>query len=242
VSTLSLYLFLFLCLCLLLYWQLVLAEGAHLGARVVVWLYDLVAPRYDRIKDFDAEVEADTLGLPLALALAGFEAPRVLDVACGTGRLARTLLPQVLFDGTVVNADLSARMLRCGVQASAALAGAAGAGRLAWLRAPADRLPLAASSFDAVACLEALEFLPDARAALGECVRVLRPGGVLLVSNRVGPEAWLMPGKTYSRAAFRRLLAGLPFEAVVEQRWQVGYDLVWARKCFEPQPVQAQTL
>ena len=33
----------------LLYWQLILAEGAHLGPRVVVWLYDLVAHRYDRI-------------------------------------------------------------------------------------------------------------------------------------------------------------------------------------------------
>jgi ubiquinone/menaquinone biosynthesis C-methylase UbiE len=99
------------------------------------------------------------------------------------------------------------------------------------VRAPAERLPFAGGSFDAVACLEALEFLPDARAALAECVRVLRPGGVLLLTNRVGFQAWLMPGKTFSRAAFRRLLGGFPLEAVTVERWQVDYDLAWARKC-----------
>jgi ubiquinone/menaquinone biosynthesis C-methylase UbiE len=227
---LSLFLVLFF-----LYWQLILAEGAHLGPRVVVWLYDLVAHRYDRIKNFDPAVERDTLGLPLALALSGFDAPRVLDVACGTSRLARALFPQPFFDGAVLNTDLSARMLRAGRQACAPLAAAA-PGRLAWLRAPAGRLPLPADTFDAVACLEALEFLPDARAALAECVRVLRPGGVLLLSNRIGLDALLMPGKTFTRAAFRRLLAGYPLEAVVVQPWQVGYDLVWARKAYPPPP------
>jgi ubiquinone/menaquinone biosynthesis C-methylase UbiE len=217
----------------LFYWQLILVEGAHLGPRVVVWLYDLVAHRYDRIKDFDPAVERDTLGLPLALALSGFDAPLVLDVACGTSRLARALLPQPFFDGAVVNLDLSARMLRAGRQACAPLAGSA-PGRLAWLYAPADRLPLPANTFDAVACLEALEFLPDARAAIAECVRVLRPGGVLLLTNRVGLEALLMPGKTFTRPAFRRLVARYPLEAVVVQPWQVGYDLVWARKSHPP--------
>ena len=35
-----------------LYWELIVAEGAHLGPRVVVCLYDLVARRYERIKKF----------------------------------------------------------------------------------------------------------------------------------------------------------------------------------------------
>jgi ubiquinone/menaquinone biosynthesis C-methylase UbiE len=209
----------------LLYWQLVLAEGAHLGARAVVWMYDLTAPRYDRLKDFDPEVEAGTLGLPLALALAAAPAPRVLDVACGTSRLARALLPQIAFDGTVLNADLSARMLRQGRPHLAPWPG-----RAAWLQSPADRLPFAAASFDAVACLEALEFLPSASAALAECLRVLRPGGVLVVTNRIGPRAWIMPGKTFTRRAFRRCLAALPLAQVEVLPWQIEYDLVFARK------------
>ncbi|MCC7361967.1 MAG: class I SAM-dependent methyltransferase [Anaerolineales bacterium] len=209
----------------LLYWQFVIAEGAHLGARVVVALYDRFAQRYDRVKNFDPQVEADTLALPLTVALAAVEAPRVLDVAGGTGRLARALLPQIAFDGEVTVLDLSRPMLTQGRPHAAPWPR-----RAHWLQAPAAALPFAAATFDAVACLEALEFLPSARAALAECARVLRPGGVLLVTNRVGFEAWLMPGKTFSRAAFRRLLGELPLEAVEAQRWQVEYDLIWARK------------
>ena len=85
-------------------------------------------------------------------------------------------------------------------------------------------------SFDAVTCLEALEFLPDARAALCECVRVIRPGGLLVTTNRIGWDAWLMPGKTFSRRNFRHLLAEFPLEAVRIHTWQVDYDLAWARK------------
>ena len=209
----------------LLYWQLIIAEGTHLGERVVVALYDRFAPRYDRVKHFDPQVETDTLALPLTIALADVEAPRVLDVAGGTGRLARTLLPQLAFDGDVTVLDLSRPMLRQGRPPAAPWPG-----RVHWLQAPAAALPFAAATFDAVTCLEALEFLPSARAALAECVRVLRPGGVLVVTNRIGFDAWLMPGKTFSRAAFQRLLGELPLEAVEAQRWQVEYDLVWARK------------
>ena len=219
------YVLLIILVLLLLYWELIIAEGAHLGPRVVVWLYDLVAGRYDRIKQFDLQVEADLLGLPAASALAGVEAPLVLDVACGTGRVARALLRQPAFDGRVVNLDLAARMLAVGKQACAAWPD-----RLDWLRAPAIPLPFAADTFDAVTCLEALEFLPDARATLAECVRVLRPGGLLLTTNRVGLEALLLPGKTYSRPAFERLLGQLPLCGVQVLPWQVEYDLAWAWK------------
>jgi ubiquinone/menaquinone biosynthesis C-methylase UbiE len=209
----------------LLYWELVIAEGAHLGPRVVVGLYDLIAHRYERIKNFDPQVEAEILGWPVAAALAGVEAPRMLDVASGTGRLARALLPQIAFDGTVVNLDLSARMLRFGRPQCAAWPG-----RTHWLRAPAERLPFAAGAFEAVACLEALEFLPNARAAVAECVRVLRPGGLLLLTNRIGRDARLMPGKTFSRPAFERLLAEFPLDHTRVEPWQLEYDLAWAWK------------
>src|SRR5689334_11661848 len=121
---------------LLAYWELIIAEGTHLGPGVVVWLYNLTARYYDRIKQFDLQVEADILGLPLAAALAAVEAPLMLDVAAGTGRVARALLRQPAFDGRVVQADLAARMLAEGRRACAAWPD-----RLDWVRAPADRLP-----------------------------------------------------------------------------------------------------
>src|SRR5438874_1811989 len=98
-------------LALLLYWELIIAEGAHLGPRVVIWLYDLIAWRYDRIKKFDLAVEADLLGLPLAEALILVDAPLILDVAAGTGRVARALLRQPAFDGSIVSVELASRML-----------------------------------------------------------------------------------------------------------------------------------
>ena len=209
---------------LLLYWELIIAEGAHLGPAVVVWLYDLVAPRYERIKNFQLGLDDGYIGWPLCVALVKTEAPRVLDVAAGTGRVSRSLLRQVAYSGLVVNADLSRRMLREGRRR------APDHGRAVWLRSPADRLPFAAGTFDAVTCLEALEFFPRPAQALAECVRVLRPGGWLIVTNRAGPSAPWLVGKTVSRAAFRRRLGDLPLEAVRVEPWQSEYDLAWARK------------
>lgn len=212
--------------CALLYWQFIIAEGAHLGPRVVVALYDRVATQYDDgIKRFNVETEAVLLGLPLATELVTVPAPRVLDVACGTGRLARALLRELAFDGTVVNLDLAARMLAAGRPTTAAWPG-----RVDWVRGPADRLPFPAAAFDAVACLEALEFMPQPAAALGECVRVLRPGGLLAVTRRIGWQAGLIVGKTASRAAFHQTLAELGLEMVHSLPWTVDYDLVLARK------------
>ena len=214
-------------LAVLVYWELVIAEGAHLGPRVVVWLYDLVAPRYEKIKKFDLETEADLVGLPLteALLAANVDKPRVLDVAAGDGRVARALMRQIAFDGAVTSLDLSTRMVAQGRGECAAWPD-----RAHWLLGPADPLPFASEAFDAVTCLEALEFLPDARAALAECLRVLRAGGVLMVTNRVGFEARLIVGKTFSRPAFAQLLGEFPIEDVRIHPWQVDYDLAWGRK------------
>ncbi|MEZ4595828.1 MAG: class I SAM-dependent methyltransferase [Chloroflexota bacterium] len=52
-------------------------------------------------------------------------------------------------------------------------------GRLAWLEAPADRLPLADGAADLVMSSFALQLVPDRGAALREARRVLRPGGLL---------------------------------------------------------------
>lgn len=212
-------------LALLLYWELVIAEGTHLGPRVVIWLYDLIAWRYDRIKKFDLAVEADLLGLPLTEALIFVDAPLILDVGAGTGRVARALLRQPAFDGSIVNLELSRRMLIEGKRACDPWPT-----RTQWLCGPAHQLPFAADTFDAVACVESLEFLPDARAALSECVRVLRPGGLLIVTNRVGWQAQLIFGKTFTRAGFQQLLSEFPLEPVRVHPWQVEYDLGWAVK------------
>ncbi|MCR4407325.1 MAG: class I SAM-dependent methyltransferase [Anaerolineae bacterium] len=212
-------------LLLFLYWLLVITEGAYLGSQVVAWLYDLSAGRYDAIKQFDLNDENYFLALPLLRALNGVRAPIVLDVATGTGRLPLALLRHSGFRGKVIGLDLSRRMLRL-AQHKAHHHRA----RLYFIRQDAAILPFADNVFDAVTCVEALEFLANPRGALQEMARVLRPGGVLLVTNRVNWEARLMPGKAFSNSTLRAMLESVGLSRIEIRHWQVCYDLVWAWK------------
>jgi ubiquinone/menaquinone biosynthesis C-methylase UbiE len=214
---------------LLLYWQLVIAEGAYLGPRIVTLMYDWSARVYERIKQYDAGDEQWFLGLPLARALELLPAPLVLDVATGTGRLPRALLRQPPFHGRVIGLDLSRGMLREAVRRTAQFAD-----RLTYVWQDARSLPFDDDTFDAVTCLEALEFTPDPRAVLEELVRVLRPGGALLVTNRIGSDAKFLPGRAFPREAFEQLLSEFPLEQIKVRTWQMDYDLAWAVKSGEP--------
>ena len=209
----------------LLRWLLILTEGVFLGRRVVVWLYDLAAGRYDGIKKFDPDTESAFVTYPLRRRLKAWPAPLVLDVATGTGRLPYFLLQEAEFNGRVVGLDASAGMLE---QAARKLAPFGE--RAALVRQSAQELPFAAATFAAVTCLEALEFLPDDAAALGEMARVLQPGGVLLITRRQGPEAAYFLGRARDRDALEALLTGLGLIDVRSQPWQVEYELVWAVK------------
>jgi ubiquinone/menaquinone biosynthesis C-methylase UbiE/uncharacterized protein YbaR (Trm112 family) len=211
-------------LAVLIYWQLIIAEGTYLGPKVVAWTYDLVARRYDAIKQFVPSEENWFVGEPLFQALEDRPQPWVLDVATGTGRLPLALLRKH-FQGQIIGLDLSRGMLR---QASAKLA--IYGDQVHWLWQDARHLPFDDDVFDAVICLESLEFMPRPLDVLAEMVRVLAPGGVLFVSNRVGREGRLLPGRALSRPAFRQALAALPVRGIVVEPWQVQYDLAMARK------------
>ncbi len=208
-----------------LYWQLILAEGAYLGRRVVILLYDWSARLYDRIKNYNPGYEQWFLGLPLAQSLANYPDPLILDVATGTARLARTLFQQSNFHGRLIGVDLSRKMLREAVHATQAWAD-----RLTFICQDAGNLPFPDATFDAVACLEALEFMPDHDQVLREMTRVLRPGGIFLITNRVGKDARWLPGRTYTPEAFTAKLRTLPLEMIQTKLWQEDYDLISAVK------------
>ena len=192
----------------LVYWQVIVAEGAYLGPRFVAWTYDLVAQRYDAIKQFDQGEERRYLAEPLLRKLAGVENPLVLDVATGTGRLPLSLL-HAQFRGQIVGLDLSLKMLRLAQRKLLPYGDRVG---LIWQGA--GHLPFGDGLFDAVTCLEALEFFPHPSESLAEMVRVLAPGGVLLVTNRVGTEARFLPGRALARPHFQALMEALPLREV----------------------------
>lgn len=210
---------------LLLYWLLVTTEGVFLGQRAVIWLYDRTAKQYDGIKQFDEDAERFFVTQPLLYNVTHLPAPRVLDVATGTGRLPYFLLNEPLFNGRVVGLDPAYKMLQLAQQKLAGYRY-----RVSLVQQTAVPLPFPDSSFDVITCLEALEFFPSDREALQEMVRVLRPGGLLLVTRRRGWEAKLFFGRSWSKEGFEDYLRSLGLTGVNTQLWQVDYDQVFAYK------------
>jgi len=205
---------------------------------VVAWLYDWSARAYDRIKGYDPAYERWFLSTPLTRALQAIPRPLVLDVGTGTGRLPRLLLSEEGFRGRVIGMDYALRMLREAARQQPA------DDRCLWLHQEASRLPFADATFTAVTCLEVLEFTPHPRRTVQELVRVLQPGGLLVVSNRIGRDARFLPGRSFSPEAFEAYLRSLGLEMVYTQAWQEDYDLVWAVKpgvlqAREPLPLTA---
>jgi ubiquinone/menaquinone biosynthesis C-methylase UbiE len=100
----------------------------------------------------------------------------VLDVACGTGVVARHAAEQSC-TGRVVGLDLNADMLRVarGIAHPPSV-------QLEWCEGSALALPFEEGAFDVVLCQLGLQFFPDKSLALHEMARVLRFGGRLALS------------------------------------------------------------
>jgi len=127
-----------------------------------VTLFDRAAPVYDRLlPGADADVLARALGRatrPIA---------RVVDVGGGTGRAVRAV-------------DAAERVV---VDPSRPMLSKARAHGLAAVQGDGSRAPVATGSADAVLVVDALHHIVDQRGVVEEARRVLRPGGVLVVSE-----------------------------------------------------------
>jgi len=145
-------------------------------------LYTLVARIYDL-----------RIGLFMPGRKAALEALRpqpgdtVLDLACGTGLNFSHIIRRIGPEGRIVGVDFTRAMLR---QARGRLV------RHRWdsvtlVEGDATRLPLASDSCDAVLCSYAMAIIPDYRRAIGEVVRVLKPGGrLVLLEPKRGSALW----------------------------------------------------
>ena len=215
-----------------IWWLFFETEGVYLGRRVVIGLYDLYARRYDNIKQNDDVEEHLQLAQPLMTLLYPQTDPLVLDVATGTGRIPLALCQHARFEGHIVGMDLSRGMLQ---QAARKIQAEHFEDYVTLLWADGQRLPFDDASFDLVTCMEAWEFMPVPEAALKECIRVLRPGGVLLTTNR--NNNIFMPGRLWSQDEMQALLHGQGIEDVEFKRWQLDYTLVWGRKAGKSRPI-----
>lgn len=105
---------------------------------------------------------------------------RVLDVATGAGHTAFAFAPHV---AAVVATDITPEMLAT----TARLAAQKGLTNLAVQEADAEALPFAEGEFDVVTCRIAPHHFGDIGRFLGECARVLKPGGVMALVDNLAP-------------------------------------------------------
>lgn len=98
---------------------------------------------------------------------------RVLDVACGTGVLARGVADRVGAAGSTVGLDPNEGMLRVAQQKEP---------HIEWRQGVAEKVPFEDASFDSVVSQFGLMFFDNRQSAIQEMVRVLRPGGRLAVA------------------------------------------------------------
>lgn len=103
---------------------------------------------------------------------------RVLDVACGTGVVARTAARVSGAAANVTGTDVSAGML----EAAERFAIEAGLTEIEWVECDAAHIPLPDTEFDVVLCQQGLQFMPDKAGAMSEMARLLKPGGRLAIS------------------------------------------------------------
>lgn len=159
------------------------------GARRADWLrryWDKCSAGYDKqMAFFERVLFADTRDWICEQATGD-----VLEVAVGTG----LNLPHYPPDVRLIGVDFSKGMLDVAALRAKAL------GRTVELKvANAHELGMPDAVFDTVVCTFALCAIPDERRAVGEMVRVLRPGGLLLLADHVA-GSWL-PVRAVQRLA-----------------------------------------
>jgi SAM-dependent methyltransferase len=179
-------------------------------ARAMAAWESYVATRFDdRVDHYPAAIEADD---PRLLAILGcrndWHGLRLLDLGCGRGRY----WPHWQAWGADVSGlDISRKSLDSPNSSTFRAIGSLA------------RLPWADNAFDIVCLLETLQHLPDPAAALGEAVRVLAPGGSIVIIDRnplaLDPHRPWLPSLMIKWVDEKRGLWMYPPDAPVRERW-----------------------
>ncbi len=195
--------------------------GGRLSSDGVARAYGRWAPVYDLVFG-----PVFARGRSLAAAAAERVGGRVLEVGVGTG----LSLPAYRRAREVVGIDISAPMLER-ARARVARLALHNVERLAVM--DAERLEFADAAFDVVVAQYVVTAVPNPEAALDEFARVLKPGGEIIITTRIGAEAGLrrrveralapVTGRLGWRTEFAwtryaAWAAGAPGIAIVERR------------------------
>lgn len=173
-------------------------------------VFDSVATRYDLMNDV-MSMGIHRIWKRFTIELSGVRrGHRILDIAGGTGDLAAKFAPMVGDEGEVVLADINASMLRVGRDR---LIDRGVPGNLFYVQADAQYLPFPDDHFDCITIAFGLRNVTDKDLALRSMLRILKPGGRLLVLEFSKPRNPLL-SRFYDAYSFTflptmgRLIAG----------------------------------
>ena len=175
------------------------AEETHFGyqtvsaddkAGLVRGVFDSVAGRYDLMNDL-MSAGLHRLWKRYTIDQAALRSGDVvLDLAGGTGDLARAFSRKVGKEGHVILADINAEMLR---QGRARLVDAGVAGNLSIVQVDAENLPFDDRTFDCIGIAFGLRNVTDKDAALRSMHRTLKPGGKAMILEFSAPSKAIKP-------------------------------------------------
>ncbi len=152
----------------------------------------------------------------------------ILDVACGTGIVARTAADQLGSGSRIVGVDLNEAMLTVARRVRP---------ELEWIQGDAGDLPVEDRSFDVVLCQFALMFFPDRGQAMAEMARAATGGGVVAIS---------VPADLAAQSAYKRIVevvnhhAGPEATALFDTYWSCG-DLGYLKGLFADAALTIET-
>jgi ubiquinone/menaquinone biosynthesis C-methylase UbiE len=233
--------------------------------------FDRAADIYDATRGYPPAT-TDAIGAALFAAAGGRRGVRVLEIGIGTGRIS---LPLLALGANVSGVDISIKMLdrlRANLAALQAERPTAPWGTLELRQGDMTALPFADDAFDAVVAVHVFHLVYPWEQALDEAVRVLAPGGSLLLGNDRHPDSvyaelqarWTVivrelggdsrapgvPGESVLLAGLRA--RGLTVSESIPVRWEEQHtprdgvreiaDRVWSRTWAIPDDIFATSI
>lgn len=205
-------------------------------------LFDHAAEDYERLESLMSLGSGSWYRRHVLLETGLKPGMRILDVAVGTGLLAREAVTIVGKSGCVIGIDPSEGML----------AEARKGSRLQLVRGCAEELPFADNTFDFLSMGYALRHVSDLAEVFRRYLGVLRPGGTVCIMEMIRPQGWvtrlafsmyvrtLVPGISRLVGAFSASRSGKNVDRLNENSRRLwDYYLETMKACVSPETVLA---
>lgn len=219
---------------LFLAWLVGFTELSYFGNKGLKFLYNFCAPAYNikwvNPKYSSKQLIQELFLEPLKRSLAENSSVRLLDLACGTGRMSLMVLSQDWFEGEIDSIDFSEGMLskfrkeldlldekqrlRCNIH------------QLNLLDWKADTN----EKYNVVTLMEVGEFLPNFVELIPEITKSIKANGFLLLTKPPDWMASFYPGRKQTERQLKQLLKDNGFRKITIKPWTNRYEVVWAQK------------